>query len=402
MKTIIKIISTGGLLCLVGLLSIWKTQAVEASDRVPLDAYTQDVITVNVTAMDGISGVRVIEAPDGNHYLYGSYTQGASSAKLSYVLTQNGDYTFTAVDVARNRQSATKSVRNIDKDGPAISINGNPTEWTNESIMLDYEVTDDISGVNYVILPDGTLHAPNNLFVNSAFQYDIDALYDVYGWDWTTPSGSGEEWTPVGTNIALFRNREALIELIKDDTLNTALRATSTGQNWETRNAWGVNMELTTGGMGSVLDYVDETAGTRHLNMQVWLRSSERATFNMREGAGGGTRASQDVVVDTNWELYTLDIPEFEGQSIGVWQDEGVHYHGQPTEGLELFLAYPIVVPGDSPPLQTLTGQYMVHQNDTYTFRSVDRAGNVTRHEEIVSFIDKLTPSKNRIDVNSD
>lgn len=381
-------------LCLSG---AFNTETLRADD-VPLWAYTQNNIAVDIDAQDGVSGVRVIETPDGNQHMFGAYTQGVPRAELSYQLTRNGDYTFTAVDVAQNRASAVKSVRNIDKEGPSIVLQGNPSEWTNQSVDLQYAVGDNISGVNYVILPDGTLHAPDNLFVNSSFQYDIDALYDAYGWDWSTPSGSNNDWTPTETSIALFRNREAFVDLVDDEHLNTALRATSTGDVWDVHNAWGVNWELTTGGVQQVLDYVDETVGTRNINVQVWLKASETTSVSLRETSGVGTT----VDVGTEWGLYTLNIPEYKGHSIGVWQEQGEHFHHTPKEGLELYIAYPVVVPGDATPRHHVSGVYAVHQNGDYTFRAVDRAGNITSRTEKVRHIDKVTPAENGIEVKTD
>ncbi|MGJ0847770.1 S-layer homology domain-containing protein [Tissierella praeacuta] len=91
-----------------------------------LNPTNQDII-LNITAIDEDSGVKEIMLPDGTK-VPGEYA--------TYIVTENGVYTFKAVDNAGNEAEETIEITNIDKVPPVITIEPYEIEPTNENITV--------------------------------------------------------------------------------------------------------------------------------------------------------------------------------------------------------------------------------------------------------------------------
>lgn len=109
--------------------------------------WTNQNITLTFQANDVASGVMHVILPDGTI---------VNGAKGTYVIIENGSYTFTAVDLAGNRETFTANVTKIDKVSPTISNSGNPIEWTNQDVSLKIDAGDTLSGVSKIKLPDNS------------------------------------------------------------------------------------------------------------------------------------------------------------------------------------------------------------------------------------------------------
>ncbi|MBQ7040086.1 MAG: hypothetical protein IJN39_05915, partial [Clostridia bacterium] len=84
----------------------------------------------------------------------------------AYTITENGTYVFKAVDEAGNEATVTRVVTKIDRDGPIVTLNEAPTEWTN-SFTLSINAVDSGAGVaaikvNGVLLGGTTYEVPEN------------------------------------------------------------------------------------------------------------------------------------------------------------------------------------------------------------------------------------------------
>ena len=138
-------------ICLAPLIKVADVYAFEA-----LNHYTNNELTFTIRASDDVSGIRVIETPDGNKFYFGEFTQGDKEAFLDYQIHTNGNYTFTASDVATNKVSTSQKVERIDKNSPTIKTQGNPSYWTNKDVRLTIQFQDKESGLAEITFPDGT------------------------------------------------------------------------------------------------------------------------------------------------------------------------------------------------------------------------------------------------------
>lgn len=110
-------------------------------------AWINGDVTLTLQATDDKSGIRSIELPNGN------ILTNANSA--SFVVTQNGNYTFKVTDNSGNVTSKTITISNIDKTAPSINLTPNPASWTNKDVQINASATDVGSGVKRIQLPNG-------------------------------------------------------------------------------------------------------------------------------------------------------------------------------------------------------------------------------------------------------
>lgn len=110
----------------------------------------------NVTLMlrqivdNGVSGLKSITLPNGNK---------VAPNDVNFVVTTNGDYTFTIEDNAGNIETKTIRVSNIDKTLPIANLFANTTDFTNEDVVLNLtEIFDGgVAGLESVKVPNGQL-----------------------------------------------------------------------------------------------------------------------------------------------------------------------------------------------------------------------------------------------------
>lgn len=102
--------------------------------------WTNNNVTLTVTATDDLSGVKRIQKPDG------TWVNGNST---TYAVSSNGTYTFKAEDNAGNVGTKSITISNIDKTPPTKpTINTSTTNWTNENVTFTITHGTDIeSGV---------------------------------------------------------------------------------------------------------------------------------------------------------------------------------------------------------------------------------------------------------------
>jgi len=107
----------------------------------------QDVV-ITATASDTDSGIKEIILPDGSEVKEESKT---------YIVSENGSYTFKAIDNAGNEVEKTIEVTNIDKVPPVITVEPYETNWINQDIIV--KVSTDKGELNqesYTFTENGT------------------------------------------------------------------------------------------------------------------------------------------------------------------------------------------------------------------------------------------------------
>ncbi|PLS15032.1 hypothetical protein CVD28_24440 [Bacillus sp. M6-12] len=102
-------------------------------------SWTKDNVVINVTATDGISGVKSIKLPNGTV---------VNSASATYTATENGTYNFLVTDNAGRTYTLPVSVTNIDKENPnAPTVTANEN-WTTENVTVSMDDNGDNGGSN--------------------------------------------------------------------------------------------------------------------------------------------------------------------------------------------------------------------------------------------------------------
>ena len=81
-------------------------------------------------------------------HLYEGETITNNNGNNQYIFTENGEFAFQYKDNNNIDNVRIAKVRNIDKKEPTInSISGNPTEWTNDNVIISIEAEDELSGI---------------------------------------------------------------------------------------------------------------------------------------------------------------------------------------------------------------------------------------------------------------
>ncbi len=106
--------------------------------------FTNGTVDINIDAKDNLSGVKEIKVNDT--VIIGN----------KYTVSNNGTYIVEVTDNAGNKTSKQIDISNIDKELPTIAVSGNPTEWTNNNVVLNITAKDNI-GVKSITLPNGEI-----------------------------------------------------------------------------------------------------------------------------------------------------------------------------------------------------------------------------------------------------
>lgn len=96
-------------------------------------------LSIRATGTDTVSGIDHIVLPDG---------KVTKENPLSYPVSQNGDYTFTFVDIAGNSTSKTITVSDIDNTPPMIETGVVDSAWTDQPQVISYSIQDKESGLD--------------------------------------------------------------------------------------------------------------------------------------------------------------------------------------------------------------------------------------------------------------
>ena len=106
--------------------------------------WTREGIDMNISAKDDLSGVNKIVLPNGNE-VYDN--------EAIFSVSENGEYKFLVYDNEGNVSEKIIPISNIDSNSPEVDIEGTIVD---KKYVIKIKVNDFESGVEYVILPDGT------------------------------------------------------------------------------------------------------------------------------------------------------------------------------------------------------------------------------------------------------
>ena len=86
----------------------------------------------------------------------GTSEDGPIEHTYAITLSENGSYRAVVIDVAGNEQYINFIARYFDMEDPiVVDVTGNPTDWTNQSQMIEVSLEDNLSGLSRVELYDG-------------------------------------------------------------------------------------------------------------------------------------------------------------------------------------------------------------------------------------------------------
>ena len=412
--------------------NIDNTAPVITIEQTPKEITNKDV-TLNVSATDIGSGVTKIQIPDGT-WVNGSAT--------SITVTTNGTYTFVAEDKAGNQTSQSINVTNIDKKAPALTLTQNPTDWTNGTVTISFNATDE-TGIKQVIMPDNTVSNSNNgtFTVSTNGTYTFKAI-DVAGNEITkditisnidkiapdvTLSQDITTWTTSNVKITVnATDAESGVATIKLPD-KTVIKA-STGTFTATAN--GTYDFVVTDKAGNqttksiTISNIDNTAPTLTLtqNPTDWTKDTVTITATSVDTGSGvksitlpdGTVVNGDKVTFTvsNNGTYTFTSTDSTGnivtQSITISNIDNTaptlnltQNPTTPTNGNVTITATAsdtgsgvksITLPNGAV-INSDNATYIVSSNGKYDFSVVDNLGNVTNQSITVSNIDTVAPT---------
>ena len=102
--------------------------------------WTKENVTLTITAKNG-------EEKIDNVTVNGTRVNMVNG-QGTYTVEQNGTYEITATDSQGKTRTETVEVTKIDKEGPTINgIEGNPSSWTKENVILKVNAEDNLSGL---------------------------------------------------------------------------------------------------------------------------------------------------------------------------------------------------------------------------------------------------------------
>lgn len=276
-------------------------------------------------------------------------TKRGTLNKSSHTFTSNGEFTFTVTTPIGDTVSEVVKVGNIDKVKPTIKVTPTVTKVTPNDFDIKVEIADDLSGLNKLVLPDGTeVKNPTAVYNHKVTK---NGVYKFRVYDNTE------------TNFS-----EETIEIKNIDKVPPKVTIEDYNKSWTNGD---ITVKATT------------TKGTLNKTEHTFTSNGE---FTFKATAENGLIDSIVISV-TN-----------------IDKDKPIVNHTlsntNPTNNdLDIKLSTSDAISGIksiiNPDGTTATGEnpiYKVVQNGTYKFVVTDNASNVTEHIVEVTSIDKVPP----------
>ena len=295
--------------------------------------------------------------------------------KMTYAVSDNGNYTFTATNHAGSNITKIVEVNKIDKANPTLEVTGNPENWVNSDVTLTIKATDDQSGINQVTIKkdgEGEIELP----LNSG-----QANYMV------TSNGN---YTLVTTDQVGNRTTKT-IEVNRMDKTNPTLSVTGNATNW-------INSDVTLtigatdnqSGIHKVTVKNDKGEETELLlnNGEIDYVVTANGTYTFTATDHVGNITTKTISVDKIDK--TILSMEVTGNPIH-WTKDKVTLHIHISSGQSKLSQ--ITVNGVALENIHETMTYVVSDNGTYTFVATDHAGNTATEIVEVNKVDKTSPT---------
>jgi hypothetical protein len=295
-------------------------------------------VLLQVQTSDVGSGVKRIKLPNGE------YVNGDSAV---YSVTENGTYTFVVEDNVGLQTTKSITVSNIDGLSPQASHSILPSGWTNGTVSITVNATDDRSGVKEIKKPDGTTVQGSNVSftVSQNGKYDFEIIDNagnkkVYS---VTVTNIDKEAPSVtfSLNPTGWTNGNVTININATDAQSGVKRIQLPNGSW----VFGTTASYNVSKNGQYDFVVEDNVGNRQTQIvQISTIDKEAPMLSLSTDIAYYT--NQDVtitatVTDTQSQVKRIQLPN------GNWVD------------------------GD-------TASYKVSTNGTYTFKAEDYAGNIT------------------------
>lgn len=125
-----------------------------ASAQVSPTGWTNESVTISVSAFDEQSGVRRVRMRRKSES-WGEWSSFNQSGESYFSVSINGEYEFQIEDNAGNSTIVNRTIDNIDRSAPKGRVTQSSTSWTNENVTLttlvnDSGMDDRISGVKRI------------------------------------------------------------------------------------------------------------------------------------------------------------------------------------------------------------------------------------------------------------
>ncbi len=322
----------------------------EATHTINPENWTREDVTITITATDDRSGVKSITSPDGTV---------TNSDTVSYTVGKNGTYDFKLEDNAGNSAVYQVEIDNIDKVKPDIGLTNPSKKWTKDDIEVDFSASDDLSGVEKVVLPS----KQEVKLENSKYFIQTNGTYKFTVYD----------------RAGNYKIQKITVQNIdkENPTLNLKAR-----QDWV---ADKVDITWTSEDLKSGIANIKLPNGKYNSNSTGTYTVYDNGTYEFTVYDNVGNETTQTIEIqnidkinpnlqlqyDQNWELEELNI---------TWQisdsESGIR---------EIWLP-------DGSISKNLTGSFRVVKNGIYKFVVYDNVGNSTVKEVNITNIDNDGP----------
>ena len=321
---------------------------------------TRGSVIINVTGTDTGSGVTKIQNPNG------SWTTGSTS---NYKVSTNGTYTFVVEDGVGNQTTKNITISNIDNELPTLTVDQNPTTWTNGDVPLSINAKDVGSGVKRIQTPDGTWISGDTTtyttVTNGTYKFVVeDNVGNQFTQDFTVSNID-----KIPPTLTLSQNPIT--------TTNGDVIITATGSDAES------GVKSITLPDGTVVNDATTTFS---------VTSNGTYSFKITDKAGNET--TKEVVI-SNIDKVNPKISLTQNPTAMTNGDVVVTIVGTDSESGIKSLTLPdsTVIDSSTSYTVTLSKTYTVTSNGTYIFKITDRAGNITIQSITVSNIDTDLPT---------
>lgn len=318
--------------------------APSATLRASTTAFTNRDVTLYLEDIQdvGVGGMKSIVLPNGQKQF--------SFEDKSYIVTENGEYTFTLEDNAGNVRVLNQSVANIDKTLPAGTFSYD-TSKPNDGFIINLNTTDDMSGIKEITLPDGRVVSTSkaDFSVKKGGNYDF-IVEDKAG------------------------NRKTLTAVVKSPSVNVV------------RDKLELVVTVTS-------NYTAEPVTKRKETLQTWNSKSFRVPvtkddiFTFQTNDGGVLSDEVTFVVDN---FFSLSLPQIDVTYDKKWTNQNV------VLNLSVYSIGGTPIVSTTLPDNTTSNltkfNYTISENGMYTFVAKDALGRLGYQTVIVKNIDKKAP----------
>ena len=308
---------------------------------------TNEAVTITAIATDD-AGIAQVINPEGTVI----EASGEETYEFSFSVTENGTYSFKAIDVNGFETTKTIVVDNIDVSAPVLTVEDTLSETNNQQAILTVSASDN-AGLKSVVNPDGTT---STLADGESYEYIVNEN-GTYKFVAEDAAGNITEVSVV-------------VDYINVDLFAPSLDATLS-ENEETEGPININVIATD---DLAISHIVLPDGTQVNNDSVVYSVTENGTYAFTAYDTKGKSTTITVTVD-NIIVKDETVPSLS------------YTYSRETKGSEPVViavtatdeqsgVYSITLP-DGTVVNAETAEFTVNQNGTYTVEAKDNAGNV-------------------------